>query len=162
MGLLQDIQKKIRSKESEILEIEEQIRNLAVRKEAAKAYISGLQDILPRVQRDEIAAGGTGDSKRIEFRKGSQPEVVRDMLEKAGTPLHVDVMLEKMGKAGDKKAKLALVGTLARYARQGLAFKKTAPNTYALIGRDGQSQETSQQTDTSQEPAEELPEGFGR
>jgi hypothetical protein len=159
MGLLQDIQKKIRAKESEIADIEEEVRNLHVRKEAAKAYISGLQDILPRVQRDE---GGGGSVTSVDFRKGSQPEIVKALLQKAGTPLHVDVMLERMGKSGDKKAKLALVGTLARYARQGMAFKKTAPNTYALIGMDVQAQETSQEADASEETSDELPAGFGR
>lgn len=161
MGLLQDIQRKIRAKESEIIDIEEEIRTLFVRKEAAKAYISGLQEILPRVQRDESSSGGSAESRRTEFRKGSAPEIVRDMLEKAGTPLHVDVMLDRMGKAGDKKAKLALVGTLARYTRQGIAFRKAAPNTYALIGNDPQAQVAPQESERTEE-AEEVPKGFGR
>lgn len=162
MGLLQDIQKKIRAKESEIVDIDEQIRSLSIRKEAAKAYIAGLQEILPRVQRDEIAGGSSADSKRVEFRKGSASEVVRAILEKAGIPLHVDVILEKMGKTGDKKAKLAVVGTLARYTREGIVFRRSAPNTYALIGTDAQTQETSEQGNVVEEAADELPEGFGR
>lgn len=157
MGLLQDIQRKIKAKESEIADIEEEIRSLVIKKAAAKAYISGLQDILPRVQRDEAPA----ETKAAEFRKGSAPGVVRDMLEKAGTPLHVDVILERMGKAGDKKAKLALVGTLARYARQKVGFKKAAPNTYTLIG-EPQNGTPQEQMPIAEETEEELPEGFGK
>lgn len=160
MALLQDIQKRIRAKEAEIVEIEEQISKLVILKEAARAYALGLQEILPRVQRDEVA-NGAGDGKPVEFRKGSAPAIVREMLEKSGSPMHANQILEKMGKSGDKKAKLALVGTLARYARQGVGFKKTAPNTYALIGSDIPAVEVTAE-ETAEETSDDLPESFGR
>jgi hypothetical protein len=152
MGLLQDILKRIRAKESEVTEIEQEIQSLHMKKEAARAYIAGLQDILPRVQRDEASSSGS-DGRNVEFRKGSTPEIVRVILEKHAAPMHADQILERMGKSGDKKAKLALVGTLSRYAREGIGFKKTAPNTFALITLDATG---------SAHASDEIPEGFGK
>lgn len=152
MGLLQDIQKKIKAKEFEVSEIQGQIRSLELRLEAAKAYISGLQEILPRVQKGE-PSNGTGDGKAVEFRKGSAPEIAREILDKEGAPMHVNQILQKMGKFGDKKAKLALVGTLSRYARQGIVFKKTAPNTFSLIEIDATKTKRGE---------DDLPEDFGK
>ena len=152
MGLLQDIQRRIRAKETEVIEIEEEIRLLSARKDAAKAYMLGLQDILPRVQKEE-GANGIASNKPVGFRKGGAAEVAQDILNTSGSAMHLDQILEKMGKSGDKKAKLALASTLSRYARQGVGFKKTAPNTFALIDSETRKIETT---------TDELPEDFGR
>jgi hypothetical protein len=149
MGLLQEIHKRIKAKEAEINDLEQNIQSLKMRREAAKAYIAGLQDILPRVQRDEgTSSSSAGNGKQMVFRSGSSAELVHQVLANEGAPLHVNRILEKLGKAGDKKAKLALVGTLSRYAREGIAFKKTGPNTFSLVA-------------SAAHQADELPKEFG-
>lgn len=151
MGLVQDIQKRIRAKETEVVEIENKIRNLEIQREAAKAYIQGLQDILPKVQRDEGTNGGT---RQAEFRKGSAPELVQQLLRKTAKPLHINQILEGLGRPVEKKTRLTLAGTLSRCAREHLVFRKVAPNTFGLIELE---------TAADQLPAgDELPEEFGK
>lgn len=148
MGLLQDIQRKIKAKDAEVIELKEKMRAIELQIESAKSYILGLQEILPRVAREENVSPANNGAT-MEFRKGSAPDLVKGVLVQEGSALHVDEILVRLGKSGDKKAKLALVGTLSRYAREGMVFKKTAPNTFALISDAGGTGE--------QEP----PEGFG-
>ena len=149
MGLLQDIQKRIRAKEAEVIEIERKIRDLEIQREAAKAYIQGLQEILPRVQRDE---GTNGGGRQTDFRKGSAPELVQQLLRKTGKPLHINQILEELGRPVEKKARLALAGTLSRCTRERLVFRKVAPNTFGLIESETQGDQ----------PGDELPEEFGK
>lgn len=144
MGLVQDIQRKIKSKEAEILEIDEEIRALELKRSGSKAYIQGLQDILPKAQKDE---GTNGEPKTGGFRSGSAPELVKLLLKKTGKPLHINQILEGIGKPVEKQQRLSLVSTLSRYAREGNVFKKTAPNTFSLIEFDS---------------TDELPAGFGK
>lgn len=151
MSLLQDIQKRIRAKEAEVNEISNKIKDLEMQREAAKAYIQGLQDILPKVQRGE---GANGSGRQTDFRKGSAPELVQQLLRKTGKPLHINEILEGLGRPVEKKTRLALAGTLARCARDRLVFRKVAPNTFGLIEAE---------TEEDQPPAgDDLPEEFGK
>lgn len=151
MSLLQDIQKRIRAKETEVNEISNKIKDLEMQREAAKAYVQGLQDILPKVQRGEGANGG---GRQTDFRKGSAPELVQQLLRKTGKPLHINQILEGLGRPVEKKTRLALAGTLARCARDRLVFRKVAPNTFGLI---------ESETEVDQPPSgDDLPEEFGK
>lgn len=151
MGLLQDIQKRIRAKEAEVVEITNKLRDLEIQRESAKAYIQGLQEILPKVQREE---GTNGGGKQTDFRKGSAPELAQQLLRKTGKPLHINQILEGLGRPVEKKTRLALAGTLARCARERLVFRKVAPNTFGLI---------ESETERDLPPAGDgLPEEFGK
>lgn len=154
MGLLQDIQKRIRTKEAEIVDISAEIRELEKRLEGARQYILGLQEILPKIQKDENGiSSDMADGKTECFRTGSAPELVQQLLKRTGKPLYINDILSGLGRSPDKKARLSLVGTLGRLSRQGIVFKKTAPNTFGLIDLVVIDNDKSQQ---------ELPAEFGK
>lgn len=129
MGLTQEIQKRIDKKEEEIAELEGQIRLLERQRDAARAYIQGLKDILPKAQRDEEPTG----IREMELRPGSAPYFVREFLRKHGKAFHINEILEGIGKPNDKSNRLSLAGTLGRYDRLKTIFKRVGPNTFALI-----------------------------
>lgn len=145
MGLAQEIQKRIRNKEAEIARLESERRELEVQIESAKSYIQGLRDILPRAERED-SGPSLGD-----FRPGSMPAQVKIILEEAGKPLHINDIVEKLGRENTKQNRLSVAGTLARCVREGMTFTRPAPNTFGLIGETQES-----------DGGEELPPGFGK
>jgi len=144
MGLAQEIQKRIKAKEAEIARIESEMRDLEVQRAWGKAYIQGLRDILPKVTRDDMAPSES------DFRPGSAPAKVKALLEQVGKPLHIGEIVQGVGKENTKQNRLSLVGSLARYVREGVVFTRPAPNTFGLL--DMRKEHTE----------EELPESFGK
>ena len=52
----------------------------------------------------------------------------------AGKPLHINAILDKIEqRGGGRPKKTSLVGALARYAKEGRHFVRTAPNTFDVI-----------------------------
>ena len=67
------------------------------------------------------------------LREGTELAKTRDILKKHAKPLHVDMILEKLGKENNKATKTSLVGSLNRYANANQIFYKEAPNTFTLL-----------------------------
>lgn len=145
MGLAQEIQKRIRNKEAEIVRLESERRGIEIQIESARSYIQGLRDILPKAERED-SGPSSGD-----FRAGSMPAQVKVLLEEAGKPLHINDIVQRLGRENTKQNRLSVAGTLARCVREGVAFTRPAPNTFGLIGEAQESEVT-----------EELPPGFGK
>ena len=152
MGLSQEIQRRIRNKESEIASIEKQLLDLRVKLEAGKAYIQGLQDILPKAERESEAMGGVKSSS--DLRPGTLLAQARDALLASGKPLHIGDLLIAMGKENTQKNRLSLGGSLARSVRENVVFSRPAPNTFGLLAQAEPQKQGEQE--------EELPEGFGK
>ena len=131
------IEDRLRKKEQEIQELEEKIR-------AAKVYIGALQDVLKLLPRE---------TNVVALRPGSAVAQAREIILQAGKPVHINAILEGLGKEGTREARASLTSSLASYVRRGEIFTRSAPNTYGLkeLGH-------AQDDLTSVEP----PTGFGQ
>jgi hypothetical protein len=144
MHIREQFQKLLDRKEQEILDLQLQI-------EKAKAYVQALQDSMRFLPKDD----GQDDTT---LRPGSALYLAQEVLRAAGKPMHITEILKALNKPTDKKRRLSLGGSLSGYVRKGQIFTRPAPNTFGLI-------ETSKSSlnDASGASGEELdlPEEFG-
>jgi hypothetical protein len=142
MGVREQFQKLLDRKTQEINDLELQI-------EKAKAYIQALQDSMRLLPRES-----NGEQEQV-LRAGTALAKARDILRLEGKPMHIADLLKAMGKPVDKKSRLSLSGSLSTYVRSGQIFNRPAPNTFGLI-------EMGKSPNDPQTPSEvEIPEGFG-
>lgn len=66
-----------------------------------------------------------------ELRPGTELYAVKELLLKEGKPLHMDKIMELLGKDPNKKTSLA--GSLNSYVKQGKVFTKKGPSVFGLI-----------------------------
>jgi hypothetical protein len=57
----------------------------------------------------------------------------RDAILKEGSPVHIDVLLERLGKPVTRDTKASLTSSLSAYVRREEIFTRPAPNTFGLI-----------------------------
>lgn len=109
-----------------------------------EAYIQGMKDSLKYLPK-------SADSSEAlpQLRAGSDVATAREILLKAGKPLHVNEILKLMGKDVNKQNRVSVAGYINYYFKKGLFFKKTSPNTFLAV--------TSQSNQESEVP----PDGFG-
>jgi hypothetical protein len=129
MGLREDLLKRIERKQQEIQEMELRIRE-------ANAYVQAMQDTIKLLPKD------TNGDARVALRPGSDVWKAQDAITKAGKPLHLLEILKAIGKPQDKNSRLALAGSLARYARNKQVFVRVSPNTFGLIALGAAPPET--------------------
>jgi hypothetical protein len=106
----------------------QEISSLQMQLAQAEAYLQAIQDsirVLPREQ--EVGVEATA------LREGTAIAQARDVLKAAGRPLHILEILRQMGRAPNKQNRVSLSGSLAAYVRRNQVFRKTAPNTFALL-----------------------------
>ena len=115
------IQDKLRKKEYEIQQLEEKLRS-------AKVYLHALHDILKTVEREE-----SPNISEPTLRSGSAVAQVREVIISRGEPVHMDNLLEALGKGSSREAKASLTSSLSAYVRRGEVFSRPAPNTFGLI-----------------------------
>lgn len=118
MNLRRDFEKLIEKKRAEIADAEKAIT-------AAEAYIQAMTDALKKLPKD--------DSSAPTVRPGSEVEKIRDAILAAGKPLHVNEIIESLGRPDDPAAKAKIAGLLGWYTSKGRVFTKAAPNTYGLV-----------------------------
>jgi hypothetical protein len=92
----------------------------------ARAYLCGLQDSLKLLPLEGGAVSET-------LREGSDLAKARDMLRKEGKPLHLDVLLRRIGKEVSRNSRGGLSGSLGSYVRKGAVFTRPAPNVFGLL-----------------------------
>ena len=92
----------------------------------AESYLKGLQDAY-----GFISSSNNTAKKEFALRAGSDLEKVKIVLEESKKPLHIDDILQKIGK--ESKSKVSLAGSLSGYARDGKIFRKIGPNKFGLI-----------------------------
>lgn len=116
------IENRIRRKESEIQTLEKKLS-------AARVYVQALKDIRRAIDEgsDDSSSGGTP------LRKGSAMSRARDVILELGTPVHIDTLLQHLGRERTRENKASLAGSLAAYVRRNEVFTRPAPNTYGLI-----------------------------
>ena len=133
------IQDKIRKKEQEIQGFEEKLRT-------SRIYLQALQDVLKMLTKDQPAP-----SESI-LKDGSAVAQARDFILRRGNPVHVNDLLEGMGRGLTRESRASLTSSIAAYVRKGEIFTRPAPNTFGLIELGHELVD---------EAASEPPSGFG-
>jgi hypothetical protein len=139
MQIREQLQKLLDRKNQEIRDLELQI-------EKARAYVQAVQDSMRFLPKDNV-------QEDTMLRPGSALAQAREVLQKAGKPMHISEILKALNKPVDKKHRLSLSGSLSSYVRNGQIFSRPAPNTFALI-------ETRVRLNGSEDGID-LPEDFG-
>jgi hypothetical protein len=122
MGVREELQKRIDRKRVEIADLEMKTRE-------ARVYIQALEDtlkILPRDSQDDSS------NQTLELRSGSRVAKARDVLKKAGAPLHITDILKELGDETTPANRTALSSSIGAYVRRGELFTRPAPNTFGL------------------------------
>jgi hypothetical protein len=135
------IEERARRKEAEVQSLEKKL-------EAAKVYLQALADILRAI--DSAAEDGPQETA---LRRGSAVAKAREIILKAGAPVHIDDLLTRLGREVTRETKASLTGSLAAYVRREEIFTRPAPNTFGLIELEHFKSE-------DEEP-DGPPEGFG-
>jgi hypothetical protein len=136
------IEDKLQKKEQEIQSLEEKIRT-------AKVYVQALQDVLRSL-------GGGGDSTpsrqgESAMKPGSAVARAREFILNRGIPLHINQLVELLGKGVTRESRASLTSSIAAYVRRGEVFTRPAPNTFGLI-----------ELGHAVMPSPEPPQGFGK
>jgi len=134
MNTRDQFQKLIDRKQQEINELEMQI-------EKAKAYMQALQDSMKFLPKEN-------GQMQVVLRPGSALAKAQEIIRKAGKPLHISELLRALNEKPDKRVSLS--GSLSAYVRNNQIFTRPAPNTFGL-------KEMNEVTDIP----EEIPEDFG-
>ena len=111
---------KIKRKEQEIIALEKKL-------EVAKVYLQALRDI-----RSAMVSETSGEVDPA-LRKGSAVARARDIILSERAPVHIDALLERLGKPVTRDTKASLTSSLSAYVRRGEIFSRPAPNTFGLI-----------------------------
>ena len=120
---------------------QQEIYDLAIQIEKARAYMQALQDSLKFLPKEN---GQT----QVLLRPGSALAKAQDIIRKAGKPLHISEILKTLNEKPDKRVSLS--GSLSAYVRNNQIFTRPAPNTFGL-------REINEQADI----LDEVPEDFG-
>jgi hypothetical protein len=112
------IEDRLRKKEAEIQSLEDKIRN-------ARIYVQALSDVL------KVMSGATVSGDDETLKPGTMIAQARDALEAAGKPLHVDELLQAIGRPLESKS--SLTGSIAAYVRRNEVFTRPGPNIFGLI-----------------------------
>lgn len=138
-GVIKD---RLRKKEQEIQSLEEKLRT-------AKTYVNALQDILKMLDKVEPE-----QPAEATLRPGSAVSQARDVIFRNGAPVHINDLLEALGKEATREVRVSLTSSLAAYVRRNEIFTRPAPNTFGLI-------ELGHKT-VEEEEERTPPQGFGR
>lgn len=128
------IEERLRRKEAEMQALEAQLRE-------GRAYVQALQDVLKMFPKEVGQEHFSSHTATATLRSGSGVALARDAILAEGKPLHISVLLQKVGKDNSKKARISLASSLATYVRKTEIFTRPAPNTFGLIelGHTGES-----------------------
>ena len=135
------IEDRLRKKEQEVRSYEDRIRE-------AKIYVQALRDILKMMDRAvEVEA-----SPDTTLKTGSMIAQARAAIIKKRAPIHVDDLLEALGKEVNRENKASLAGSIAAYVRRNEIFTRPAPSTFGLVELGHE---------TVEDEADEPPPSFG-
>ena len=117
------IEAQLEKKIAEIQALEEKLK-------AAKVYVRALEDVIKAIERGGDDSVRVGD---VTLRKGSLVAKARDVIVGRGSPIHIDDLLEALGREVTRETKASLTGSLAAYVRKEEIFTRPAPSTFGLI-----------------------------
>jgi hypothetical protein len=137
------IQDKIKKKEQEIQSLEDKLRT-------AKVYLNALHDISKAISKESHT-----NTETAVLREGSAVTQARDFILRKGQPVHINDLLEGLGREMTRESRASLTSSIAAYVRRGEVFTRSAPNTFGLI-------ELGHTNSTDSEGQSEPPDGFGQ
>jgi hypothetical protein len=122
------IEERLRKKESEIQGLEERLRT-------ARVYVQALQDVLKLLGGVESPPDphASASIRAPTLRSGSAVDQARQVILKKREPVHINSLLEGMGKDAGPESRMSLASSLAAYVRRGEIFSRPAPNTFGLL-----------------------------
>jgi hypothetical protein len=129
MSFRDDLLRRITKKKAEIADLR---REMEMKIAGEERYLQAMLDtykLLPREGAAEPFSGGGG----VTLRQGSMTGKAYEVLKAAGKPLHVNKLLEGMGKKPNRKNASGLASSVRAYANKGEIFTKPFPNTYGLV-----------------------------
>lgn len=135
MGYRHEMIKRIKRKEQEIVDWKNKFAEIKSELEKAESYLLALNDSLRLYPNDE------NQPEETRLRANSDLAKARDALKKAGHPLHVNALLEQIGKTVTKSNRVSLSGSIGNYVREGKIFTRPLPNTFGLKEFDTPSAE---------------------
>ena len=141
MGEREVIQDKIKKKEQEIQTLEDKLKT-------ARVYLQALQDISKALSKEP-----NSQAESI-LREGSAVAQARDLILKKGHPVHINDILDGLGRELTRESRASLTSSIAAYVRRREIFTRSAPNTFGLLELGHQ---TSNDSDLPSEP----PDDFG-
>jgi hypothetical protein len=123
----QKILDRLKRKEQEIQALEERLR-------AARTYVQALHDILKLLGEDATATPESRGQPPPEtaLRVGSSVDLARQAILKQGAAMHINALVEALGKDASRESRISLASSLAAYVRKGEIFTRPAPNTFGL------------------------------
>ncbi len=127
MELRKELKRKIERKQAEIRQWEEQTRELSARVREGLAYVSGLEETLKLLPKETAA------ETAMALRPDSALAKAREIILKAGKPLHIAELLKALDRPINHNTRAALSGSLAAYVRKNEVFTRPAPNTFGLV-----------------------------
>jgi hypothetical protein len=119
------VEERARRKEAEIQGYEEKIR-------AARVYLQALRDVL-KLMGEEDTDTSSGDDIETELRPGSAVAQAREIITLKGAPIHINDLLDALGKPQTRENRASLIGSLSAYVRRREIFTRPAPNTFGLL-----------------------------
>ncbi len=116
------IEARLRKKEQEIHSLEEKTK-------AAKVYVQALRDILKIIDQEDPEQEGP----EATLRSGSSVAEARQVILRQGMPVHINELLEALGKDVTRESRASLTSSLSAYVRREEIFTRPAPNTFGLV-----------------------------
>jgi hypothetical protein len=156
MNLRHEILRKVEKKRSEQASFEAKAKEAAI-------YIQALEDTLKMLPPDDEVDDPNPPAALRELREGTLVARAKEILLKAGHPLHIGELLSGLGRPNDKDNRAALSGSLGTYFRKGEIFTKTAPNTFGLVEFGNSPKPKAVEPPSgfgSPEPEDEFPQGI--
>jgi 5-formyltetrahydrofolate cyclo-ligase len=116
--------------------IEEKVQALERQAQEIQIQLGVWREALKMLPKDS-----NGVVKRVSLRAGSDLAKAREAILEEGKPLHINVLLKKLGKPDTKDARVSLAGSMASYVRKNEVFTRPEPNTFGLLEMDGEKEE---------------------
>ena len=101
------IQDKIKKKEQEIQLLEDKLRT-------AKVYLNALHDISKAISKESHT-----NTDSAVLREGSAVTQARDFILRKGQPVHINDLLEGLGRGMTRESRASLTSSIAAYVRRG-------------------------------------------
>ena len=136
MSVAQEILKTEKKLSKEIESLKEQIKSLENNIGNLKQELGTKQALLDQTLGFKEMLPDNQIQKTFHLQQGSELAKVRDLIKQKGCPLYVSDILDGLGLENSRNKRSSLGGSLNSYAREEKIFKKTAPNTFGLIGVD--------------------------
>ena len=123
---------KIKKKRAEIEGTMETIVSLQETVKQEQRYLQALEDAYSMLEKDS-AESGAEPRHDVVLKQGTDLARVREAILAVGHPLHIKLIMERMGRGNDPKFQASLVGSLGQYVRKKKVFNRPEPNVFGLI-----------------------------